>query len=453
MQNFFMKRLLLLLSCWISITQLNAQQKIFWTSTFFNRVYSGCVEGGNSQVIVDNFTDPYGIEVDENTLDVYFTRTSVMPGIYKTDLDGTTVTRIKPTANLPIALALDTQNGHLYYSVYNTSQILRVNLDGSNETVIHSNIGSAASIELDLSNNQLYWSTISGIKKSNLDGTGVQTVINTTVSHFDLDLVNGHIYWTNRGAQKIERSNLNGTGQQDFLTAIGNVRAIEVDGINSNRLFWSEDLGAIYSANFSNPLPNMVQSLSYNTWDIALVELPPPSTSLLSTTQISQNSARLTFQNISGISKYDYRFKLPAAANWTPLPEGGVTRTVTGLSPSTTYEWQGRVREGNCWSDWTGTITFETAGACTVPTEAQLTTTHIFHNRARLNCVNLSGVNKYDWRFRETGPGNSWIDVPESGRLTNIRNLDSGKTYIWRARVRCGSFWSGYSQPETFTTN
>ena len=193
------------------------------------------------------------------------------------------------------------------------------------------------------------------------------------------------------------------------------------------------------------------QSL-WQTFTIHIVDpCPAPTAGQLTTTQISDNSARLRCTNIQGVNKYDWRFRLAGANNWTPLPEGGLVRILTNLLPSRMYEWQSRVRCGTSWSAWSATEIFETSIACVPPTSSQLTTTHIFSNRGRMTSVNLLGVNRYDWRYRVDGT-NVWIDVPDSGRVQNITGLASNTKYFWRCRVRCGSFWTSYSPVKTFTT-
>ena len=154
---------------------------------------------------------------------------------------------------------------------------------------------------------------------------------------------------------------------------------------------------------------------------------------------------------MAGVNKYDYRYRSAGTTTWINLGEGGLVRLVSNLSPLSDYEWQARYRCGTDWSLWSQTETFQTSIACVPPTLTQLATTHVFSNRARLNCLNLVGVNRYNWRYKESGT-TVWIDVDDSGRIKNINNLTPMTNYVWRSRVRCGSVWSTYSGNVAFTT-
>ncbi len=89
---------------------------------------------------------------------------------------------------------------------------------------------------------------------------------------------------------------------------------------------------------------------------------------------------------------------------------------------------------------------------CATPSTAQLSATNISNTTARLNC-SVSGVQAYDWAYRQVG-ASSWTDVAGTTvNYVNITGLTSNKQYEFVAAVRCNSStWSSWSSTATFTT-
>ena len=92
---------------------------------------------------------------------------------------------------------------------------------------------------------KLYW-TDSGtdkIQRSNLDGSGVEDLVTTGLvgpSGLALDVSGGKLYWADSGTDKIQRSNLDGSGVEDLVTTgldIPSGLALDVSG---GKLYWTD---------------------------------------------------------------------------------------------------------------------------------------------------------------------------------------------------------------------
>ena len=92
---------------------------------------------------------------------------------------------------------------------------------------------------------KLYW-TDSGtdkIQRSNLDGSGVEDLVTTGLSRpsgLALDVSGGKMYWTDWETDKIQRSNLNGSGVEDLVTTgvwTPNGLALDVSG---GKMYWTD---------------------------------------------------------------------------------------------------------------------------------------------------------------------------------------------------------------------
>ena len=71
--------------------------------------------------------------------------------------------------------------------------------------------------------NKMYWTDwgTDKIQRSNLDGSGVEDLVTTGLaapSGIALDVAGGKMYWVDQGTDKIQRSNLDGSGVEDLVT-------------------------------------------------------------------------------------------------------------------------------------------------------------------------------------------------------------------------------------------
>lgn len=100
-------------------------------------------------------------------------------------------------------------------------------------------------IALDLTNQKLYWTDwiADKIQRSNLDGSGVEDVLTTGLDlpeGIEIDPENGKMYWVDSGTKKIQRANLDGSEVQDLVIYdLVNLDALALDLAN-NKMYWTE---------------------------------------------------------------------------------------------------------------------------------------------------------------------------------------------------------------------
>lgn len=138
--------------------------------------------------------------------------------------------------------------GFLYYVDGATIQRSRVSgaqpetlidliaLYGTSSTYTPNHLG------VDLAHGKLYWTDSSAdrIQRSNLDGSNVQTVISGGVGlgGLSLDTAAGKMYWVNGVVGKIQRANLDGTAIEDLVTGLPlSVRDIALDSA-AGKFYW-----------------------------------------------------------------------------------------------------------------------------------------------------------------------------------------------------------------------
>ena len=153
----------------------------------------------------------------------------------------------------------------IYWVEAGGNVIKRANLDGTGvETLVHTGSGTdPAGIALTAS--KMYWTDYGNdtIKRANLDGTGVETLVDSGLSSpSGIEVDGGKMYWADYGNDTITRANLDGSdvevlvrGNQDdpgFIALAGGkmywterghdrVRVANLDGSNQSNLFNGPD--------------------------------------------------------------------------------------------------------------------------------------------------------------------------------------------------------------------
>lgn len=137
---------------------------------------------------------------------------------------------------------IDPSAGGLFYSDIATNIITRTTSNGTNPLTILSALGDDPSdIAYDPVTKKIYWSVTTGgfIRRANLDGTGIETIVTGggTITGLDIDSVSRTIYWADSAGDRIVRANLDGTAQTVILSAIGTPQALALD-VGAGKLYF-----------------------------------------------------------------------------------------------------------------------------------------------------------------------------------------------------------------------
>ena len=194
--------------------------------------------------------DKMGVAVDLVNGYIYWTDTGT-EDIRRANLDGSNPITLVDTdatgGNNPHRVELDLVNNKIYWLETASHRVRRAILDGSAIEVVADDgvIGfNSVSLAVDATNNHLYIGIQNAILKTNLDGSGSSTLINSTnVSNpkdIEIDAANGKIYWVDDNQKTIKRANLDGTFIETLWNCgndcAGNGLALDVDG---GMLYWS----------------------------------------------------------------------------------------------------------------------------------------------------------------------------------------------------------------------
>ena len=97
-------------------------------------------------------------------------------------------------------------------------------------------------IAVDATGSKLYWTNARGrIQRANLDGSGIQNVVQDLSGPTDIVVSNGFIYWT-EGGNSVRRVSMSGQKiVQDIAANLGTVGGLAVGG---GKVYWTEQTGA-----------------------------------------------------------------------------------------------------------------------------------------------------------------------------------------------------------------
>ena len=142
-----------------------------------------------------------------------------------------------------------TETWKLYWSEWDfpgggAAKIRRSNLDGSGvENLVTTGLGAPGGIALDVAGGKMYWTDweTDKIQRANLDGSGVEDLITGLSSPYAiaLDVAGGKMYWTDAVADKIQRSNLDGSGVEDLITGLDAPGGIALD-VAGGKMYWTD---------------------------------------------------------------------------------------------------------------------------------------------------------------------------------------------------------------------
>nr|XP_023693317.1 low-density lipoprotein receptor-related protein 2 [Paramormyrops kingsleyae] len=192
--------------------------RIFWTDTIQNKVFSVDMDGSNMQVVLNVSVDyPENLAVDWVNNKLYVVEGSVNR-IDMVDLDGNNrVTLIAENLGNPRGLAVDPTVGFLFFSDWDAVNgepgLERAYMDGTNRYgIIKTKLGWPAGITLDIEAKRLYWvdSRYDYIETTTYDGLHRKTVVHggSVIPHpFGISLFEHNVYFTDWTKMAVMKAN------------------------------------------------------------------------------------------------------------------------------------------------------------------------------------------------------------------------------------------------------
>uniref|UniRef100_A0A3Q3IDS7 Low-density lipoprotein receptor-related protein 4 n=1 Tax=Monopterus albus TaxID=43700 RepID=A0A3Q3IDS7_MONAL len=173
-----------------------------------------------------------------------------------------------PELHNVISLDYDSVDGKLYYTDVTLDVIRRANLDGSGmETVISQGLKTTDGLAVDWVARNMYWTDTgrNTIEVARLDGTSRKVLVNNSLDEPRAIAVfpsKGFLFWTDWGhIAKIERSHLDGSDRKVLInTDLGWPNGLTLD-YDTRRIFWVDaHLDRIESSDLNGKLRQVLVS-------------------------------------------------------------------------------------------------------------------------------------------------------------------------------------------------
>lgn len=215
--------------------------------------------------------------------------------------------------------------------------------------------------------------------------------------------------------------------------------------------------------NFNNgfgPLPKaLIQNrVSAATCVVACSSTPPPCSAPtgLNTPILSSGNARLAWTAVSGAVSYSVDYKLATSSTWTNAVTGttGTQVDITGLTPSSSYQWQVRTNCSGGASSYSQSsfITLAAPVTCISSPPAGLNTNNILSNSANISWTASSGATGYNVQYKQNS-SSTWLIAASNTTATTVTlgNLVAATLYDWQVQAVCSAGASSFVLSQ-FTT-
>jgi hypothetical protein len=186
------------------------------------------------------------------------------------------------------------------------------------------------------------------------------------------------------------------------------------------------------------------------TWSVSGTQSVPTG---MYASNIELTKATMNWSAVSNAHHYDIRMRVQGSSTWTIAINTIYNLSIvkTGLTSSTTYEWEIRsaCSPGNSSvSAWSSTQTFTTVTPCTVPVNP--VTSGIGLTSATFNWDAVGSAWGYIVRYKRISPNSTgWTYDTVTTNLHSLTTLTSGSTYRWQVKSMCdangsnNSSWTG----------
>ena len=164
----------------------------------------------------------------------------------------------------------------------------------------------------------------------------------------------------------------------------------------------------------------------------------------LNTTNITSNSATLSWSAVNGSVSYDLDYK-PTTTNWWTNAATAITSTsynLSGLNPLVTYDWKVRANCSSSSSAYRLGPQFTTQNPCGIP--SGLSTTNITPSSATLSWAAVTNAINYTVEYKQSSSASWTLGGSGINSLSySLSGLSPATAYDWRVSVLC--FYNPYT--------
>ena len=175
-----------------------------------------------------------------------------------------------------------------------------------------------------------------------------------------------------------------------------------------------------------------------------------PTPTGLNASNITNNSALISWNAANGAINYKLDYKLSSATVWNSVTVSGTSYTLTGLQAGSTYNARVQTNCSGGSSSFSGTISFTTTGgSCSAP--SNLAISDITTTSAKASWSAVSGALSYNFQYKANS-SSSWQTVSVATTSYIMTGLSPSTLYNTRVQTVCSSGTSAYSAQVNFTT-
>ena len=198
-----------------------ADGAIYWTDTDASVIRRANLNGSEAQIVVDDFGwEPLGVALDLAFGKMYW---NDRQGVKRANLDGSDE-ELLVTGAAGGFIALDLPAERMYWVQAGTIKSAAM-APGAGVTTVVSGQAAVFGIAIDHARGELYWLQLNKkgqIRRSNLDGSEIQTIIERPEAGFlgglAIDPAVERLYWTEAAAHDIATSKLDGSRVQTLFS-------------------------------------------------------------------------------------------------------------------------------------------------------------------------------------------------------------------------------------------
>ncbi|MFM9330777.1 YDG domain-containing protein [Paenibacillus mesotrionivorans] len=232
---------------------------------------------------------PYAVAVDEANRILYFSDPhSTVATIFKANLDGSDAAPVITGAHAQ-GLAVNPENGDLYYAEPNTGTVYKAARGATGGTVVYSSTGAPRAVAVDAAAGYLYIAdyNLGLIIRSGLDGTSPQTFISGVhAAGLAVDEANGKLYYSVAYEPDfyVAKADL-ATGQGEeiiYTSATGSPKALSIHKQGGTLYFsdWHSSVAGIFTASLTETPNPSVMITGVNAYGLAVATDIPKITAV-----------------------------------------------------------------------------------------------------------------------------------------------------------------------------
>ena len=253
-------------------------------------------DGRNVEELISLSSVPRGIAIDTAESKLYWTNSDSQ--IQTATFNGEGIsTVIQLDEDILEETKKSCSSGNLFFFFF----IFATTYGGGCDTeIIRTNLTSPTDITVNTADGRLYWTEFSGrIRRVNLDGTGLDTLVPDIGSPYGITVVDDKVYWAeeiDEYSGKIQRANLNGTNIETLAKVQGLPTGISVDTA-AGKVYWANSLGGIQRTDINGGEVEVVVSGITAPGDFVLVpdmQTTPPITEATTDATVSISPASVT---------------------------------------------------------------------------------------------------------------------------------------------------------------